>query len=287
MHFVTKVLVVFATILSVFLSALVISYAVNSDRVASDYTNLQAQLAAVQGSQQALAIENANLLKSLNDDKQRVSTEASEANNKVRDLETRMAQLTSVQRTLQDSSDKSQALATQLATTNGTQTTLIDGLRKDADDSRTKQVEIAKRNAELEKAIADLRRSYDAAENEKKLVREQLAEAKSQLDALRSGGASLGAAKSNEPFTYSGPTITGKVEEVTKDAATGELLAKISVGTNDNVRENMKLAIRRDNEFVGNIVVLKTDLKFAICKIDLLGREVAVQVGDVVQSNLQ
>ena len=150
-----------------------------------------------------------------------------------------------------------------------------------------KQVEIAKRNAELEKAIADLRRSYEAAENEKKLVREQLAEAKSQLDALRAGGGTLGAVKANEPFVYSGPTITGKVEEVTNDSATGAMLAKISVGSNDNIRDNMKLAIRRDNEFVGNLVILKTDLKFAIGKIDLLGRSVAVQVGDVVQSNLQ
>jgi uncharacterized phage infection (PIP) family protein YhgE len=286
-HFVTKVLVVFATILSVFLSALVISYAVNSDRVASDYTELQARLAALQGGQQAMAIENASNLKKYQEDITREQNEATRAKNSMRELDNRVQLMLSTQRTVQDASDKSQALATQLATTNATQTTLIEGLRKDADDSRTKQVEIAKRNAELEKAIADLRRSYDAAENEKKLVREQLAEAKSQLDALRAGGVTLGAAKTNEPFVYSGPTISGKVEELTKDAATGELLAKISVGANDNVRENMKLAIRRDNEFVGNIVVLKTDLKFAICKIDLLGRAVEVQVGDVVQSNLQ
>jgi outer membrane murein-binding lipoprotein Lpp len=286
-HFVTKVLVVFATILSVFLSALVISYAVNSDRVASDYTNLQAQLASFQGGQQALALEQATQLSAAKQEAQRAKSDADKAANSMRELETRVLQMLATQRTLQDASDKAQALATQLATTNGTQTALIEGLRKDADDSRTKQVEIAKRNAELEKAIADLRRSYDAAENEKKLVREQLAEAKSQLDALRAGGATLGAAKSNEPFVYTGPTISGKVEEVTKDDATGELLAKISVGANDNIRENMKLAIRRDNEFVGNLVVLKTDLKYAIGKIDLLGRSVTVQVGDVVQSNLQ
>lgn len=287
MHFVTKVLVVFATILSVFLSALVISYAVNSDRVANDYTNLQAQMASFQGGQQALALEHATQLAGAKQEAQRAKSDADKAANSMRELETRVLQMLATQRTLQDASDKAQALATQLATTNSTQTSLIEGLRKDADDSRGKQVEIAKRNAELEKAIADLRRSYDAAENEKKLVREQLAEAKSQLDALRAGGATLGSASSNEPFVYSGPTISGKVEEVTKDAATGELLAKISVGTNDNIRENMKLAIRRDNEFVGNLVVLKTDLKYAIGKIDLLGRSVSVQVGDVVQSNLQ
>ena len=287
MHFVTKVLVVFATILSVFLSALVISYAVNSDRVASDYSTLQATLASIQGQQQSKALEHATQLSSLQEDLRRAKGEATEASNALRALENRMVQMISAQRSLQDAGDKAQALAGQLATTNGTQTALIDGLRKDADESRSKQVEIAKRNAELEKAIADLRRSYEAAENEKKLVREQLAEAKSQLDALRAGGGTLGAVKANEPFVYSGPTITGKVEEVTNDSATGAMLAKISVGSNDNIRDNMKLAIRRDNEFVGNLVILKTDLKFAIGKIDLLGRSVAVQVGDVVQSNLQ
>lgn len=287
MHFVTKVLVVFATILSVFLSALVISYAVNTDRVQANYSTIQADLESMKGQLSAQAISHATEKKTLEDRVELKSREAAEARNSLRDLESRVATLLTTQRTLQDSADKAQALANQLATTNETQTKLIDSLRKDANDSRGKQVEIAKLNADLEKAIADLRRSYEAAENEKKLVREQLAEAKTQLDALRAGGGVLGAVKANEPFVYSGPTITGKVEEVSTDAATGALLAKISIGSNDNIRDNMKLAIRRDNEFVGNLVILKTDLKFAIGKIDLLGRPVAVQVGDVVQTNLQ
>ncbi len=40
MHVLTKVLVVFAAILSVALSALVIAYAVNTDRIAADYGNM-------------------------------------------------------------------------------------------------------------------------------------------------------------------------------------------------------------------------------------------------------
>lgn len=286
MHFVTKVLVVFATILSVFLSALVISYAVNSDRVASDYTNIEAKLNSAQGSLAASALASGTRIKALELQIQSMSSANSEVTNQLRALETqRLDQLLSL-RNLRDSSDKAQALANQLATTNSTQTALIEGLQRDANDSRTKQVEIAKRNAELEKANADLRRSYEAAENEKKLVREQLAEAKSQLDALRASGGAISASTGNEPFVYNGPTISGKVEEVTTDT-TGAMLAKISIGSNDNIRDNMKLAIRRDNEFVGNLVILKTDLKYAIGRIDLLGRPVTVRVGDVVQSNLQ
>jgi uncharacterized phage infection (PIP) family protein YhgE len=286
-HFVTKVLVVFATIMSVFLSALVISYAVNSDRVASDYTALMARAASLEGAQAAKAIESGTRIDALNDEITKAYAEVTAAKNRYRELETLATGLQGGMRTLQDSSDRAQALATQLATTNATQTALIEGLRKDADDSRTRQVEIAKRNAELEKAIADLRRSYESAENEKKLVREQLAEAKAQLDALRAGGATLSSASAAEPFTYAGPNIAGRVEEVSTDGATGALLAKISVGANDNIRDNMKLAIRRNNEFVANLVIVKTDLRFAIGRIDLLGRPVSVQVGDTVQSSLQ
>jgi DNA gyrase/topoisomerase IV subunit A len=286
-HFVTKVLVVFATIMSVFLSALVISYAVNSDRVASDYTALQARAASLEGGQAAKALESSTQVASLRDELDRANNEARDAKNKHRDLEARSSELMQSMRTLRDASDRAQALASQLATTNATQTALIDGLRKDADDSRTRQVEIAKRNAELEKAIADLRRSYESAENEKKLVREQLVEAKSQLDALRAGGATLSSAGTSEPFTYTGANISGRVEEVSADGSTGAILAKISVGANDNIRDNMKLAIRRNNEFVANLVIVKTDLRFAIGRVDLLGRPVSVQVGDTVQSSLQ
>lgn len=286
MHFVTKVLVVFATILSVFLSALVISYAVNNDRVAKDYSNLMAEKQALLGSQQALAVENGNLRREKEGWENNSKAAIAEAKNRNVELETRLTENLRNISTLRDSSDKAQALATQLSTTNSTQAALIESLRKDADDSRSKQVETARRNAELEKALADLRRSYEAAENEKKLVREQLAEAKSQLDALRASGGNMSAASAAEPFVYTGPTISGKVEELTTDTA-GSTLAKISVGSNDNIRENMKLAIRRNNEFVGNLVIVRTDLKHAIGRIDLLGRDVKVQVGDTVQSNIQ
>jgi hypothetical protein len=287
-NFVTKILVVFATILSVFLSALVISFAVNADRIKEDYSAEVASKIAAQDSLKAAAFAGATELTDLKrkvDDKER---EASGERTRNAEMEKQMTSLLLTNRSLQDTSDRSSALAIQLTNTNDVQTKLISALRKDADDSRTRQAETAKRNAELEKAIADLRRTFEAAENEKKLVREQLAEARSQLEALKQSGATLGTGGSNEPFVYSGPVISGKVEEVSTDAATGARLARISVGTNDNIRENMKLAIQRDTEFVGNLVILKTDLKWAIGKVDLLGRtNIDVQIGDVVRSDLK
>lgn len=287
MHNVTKILVVFATIMSVFLSALVISYSVNADRIQADYTNALAAKASAEASAATQAVALTTHVAEIAKLREQARSEDTEKANKIRALESQIATMMGSLRALQDSSDKNSALAVQLASTNETQTSLISGLRKDADDSRTSQVTTAKQNAELEKAIADLRRTYEAAENEKKLVREQLAEAKAQIDALRQGGGTLGSGKANEPFNYTGPTISGKVEELTTETGTGATLAKISVGTNHNVRENMKMAIRRDNEFVANVVIVKADLQWAIGRIDLLGRPVTVQVGDVVQSDLR
>jgi len=286
-HVVTKIFVIFATILSVFLSALVISYSSNASKIADEYQAEVARRVAAESSKAAEAIDAATQLKNEQrkaDLADRTVAELRESNRKLLDQFQAALQ---AQRELQVSSDRNGALAQQLGSTNKTQTDLIMALRSDADESRKSQIDSSRRNAELEKALADLRRSFEATENEKKLVREQLAEAKNQLDALRaSGAAGLTSGKASEPFAYTGPNIAGKIEELSTDTASGSALARISVGSADNIRDNMKLAIRRGDEFIGNLVIVKTDLRFAIGRIDLLGRQVSLQVGDTVQSDL-
>lgn len=286
MHVVTKIFVIFATILSVFLSALVISFSSNAAKIADDYEAQKARAVAAEAAKAAEAIDAATQLKNEQRKADLSDRSVGELREKNRTLLTDLQLALQTQRALQDAADRNGALAEQLGSTNKAQAALIEALRKDADESRTSQVNTSKKNAELEKALADLRRSYEAAENEKKLVREQLVEAKSQLDALRSSGAAGLTGKTNEPFTYSGPNIAGKIEELSNDAASGASLARISVGSADNIRENMKLAIRRGDEFLGNLVIVKTDLRFAIGRVDLLGRQVSLQVGDVVQTDL-
>ncbi len=286
MHVVTKIFVVLAAILSVFLSALVISYSVNADRITQDYVNAVARVKELEDSAATRGLAQATEVAERKAAEDRVKAEQEALRRQIGELQDRLADAIRTARTLQDGNDRVSALSAQLTATNETLTALVTKLRADADDSRKAQVDTAKRNADLEKAIADLRRTYEAAENEKRLVREQLAEARAQIEALRQGGATVGSASSNEPFVYSGPTISGRIEEISTDPATGGLIAKISVGSNDNVRENMKMAIRRENEFVGNLVVVKADLKWAIGRIDLLGRSVEAKVGDAVQSSL-
>lgn len=286
MHVVTKIFVIFATILSVFLSALVISFSSNAAKIADDYEAQKARAVAAEAAKAAEAIDAATQLKNEQRKADLADRSVSELRESNRKLLDQLQVALQAQRSLQDSADRNGALAQQLGSTNQAQAALIEALRKDADDSRKSQVDTSKKNAELEKALADLRRSYEAAENEKKLVREQLVEAKNQLDALRASGAAGVTGKASEPFTYNGPNIAGKIEELSTDAGSGASLVRISVGSADNIRDNMKLAIRRGDEFLGNLVIVKTDLRFAIGRVDLLGRQVSLQVGDAVQTDL-
>ena len=59
-------------------------------------------------------------------------------------------------------------------------------------------------------------------------------------------------------------------------------LVKINLGSNDRIRENQKLFVSRGKDFVANLVILKTDMRFAIAKVDTLSRKVEVQNGDAV-----
>ncbi|QOI99251.1 MAG: hypothetical protein HRU70_01600 [Phycisphaeraceae bacterium] len=289
MHFVTKVFVIGATVLSVFLSALVISFSVNADRIQRDYVNEQARRLSIEDARKTEALTNAAREASLREKEQSLDSRMAGLQQRVRELEAQVAQAVASGRSIQEAADKAAALATQLGNTNEVQTQLIANLRQDADGSRVAQADTARKNAELEKALADLRRSLEAADNEKRLVREQLAEARAQIDALRAGGSvgSASAGRAADPVAFRGPAITGRVEEVSTDSSTGQMLAKISLGTNDNVRENTKLFVTRDTSFIANLVVVRSDLRWAIARVDTLGQPVSVQVGDTVKSELR
>lgn len=288
MHVVTKILVVFATVLSVFLSALVISYSVNADRIRNDWKYEQGRRLAAEEGAKAEGLKNAAREQQLNDREKAIESQVSGLLKEKLDLQTQLAREIDKNRSFAEDKDKATALAAQLASTNDVNAQLIVNLRKDADESRVGQADTAKKNAELEKALADMRRSLEAAENEKRLVREQLAEVRSQIEALRAGGTSSAAGNTGgAPIAYRGTPITGRVDEVSADTNTGQTLAKISLGTNDNVKENMKLYVTRDKSFVANLVIVKTDLRWAIARVDTLGQPVSVQVGDTVKSELQ
>lgn len=283
MHIVTKILVVAAAILCVLLAALTMAYAANADAVVRDNARLRQEVSTA-NTQASGQVSRAN------EEKQVVMQKNADLSNQLAQLEGQVRQLQSERATLQ--TEKSRAESERdsiknqigsLGATSDTQARLIENYRNEVSKLRDNELGWKRREIELNDRLSDLESQREVLEGSVRALQEQLAEARRQIE---QGGAAAASASSGprEPFS---PTfaITGRVTRVQTDMATGKPVATINVGSSNQIRENMKLAIVRGDKFVANIVVKRVDLQWALGEIDYLGQGGGtVQEGDVVRS---
>lgn len=287
MHILTKVLVISAAVLSVFLAALTIAYATNAERITSQFqAERNLRIAAESALNGARAVSG--------EEQARLNAQIEQLN---RDLAARTAdmnRLEAASSTLQG--EKAKALAdyqslqskiSELGETAKTQASLITSYRDEVTGLRKNELTYRQQALEMDDRLSDLESQREVLEQTVRALQEQLAEARTIQEATAQGTQLTSAGKAAEPFVSSGPLVSGRIENVSKDAATGAMLAKINLGSNDQLRENQKLFVGRGGEFVANVVVLKTDLRSSIARIDTLGRAVEVREGDQVLSRLQ
>ncbi len=282
MHILTKVLVFVAAILAVFLSALTISYASNAHKITDSLANAQLEVLAARASLAEWGTREARW----NSEKEEAVSRFAKA---AADLQVELSQLRSENANLK--AGKAQAEAAresiagkiaELSELAKSQQTLLATFSGQLSAARKSELDLRSQALGLESKLSDIQSQNEVLDSTVRALREQLAEAKRVQDGGVARTAS--ASGSSEPFVYTGELIQGRVEQVTADPATGKTLAKINVGTNSNIRENMKLFVIRDGSFVANLIVEKTDLQWAIGRIDTLGRPVTVGEGDLVWS---
>ncbi len=289
----TKVLVIFAAVLSLFLSALVIAYSVNTDRIVADRDSEIAR------SQNALA-GAASTATQASEERIRAQTEKDTLTKALGDATAKLSELERVNADLTRGKAKAeqelQAITLKIAElgeTVKTQATLLTGYRDEVSALRKNELRFREQAVQSDDRISDLESQNEVLTQSVRALREQLEEAR----LAREGGASMGVvgglvsgaslSRAGDPFVDTGIPVTGSIETVSTDPSTGATLVKINLGSNDRIRENQKLFVSRGKDFVANLVVVKTDLRFAIAKVDALSRKVEVQSGDAVASRLQ
>lgn len=285
----TKVLVIFAAVLSLFLSALVIAYSVNTDRIVADRD------AEIARSQNALA-GAASTATQASEERIRAQTEKDTLTKALGDATAKLSELERVNADLTRGKAKAeqelQAITLKIAElgeTVKTQATLLTGYRDEVSALRKNELRFREQAVQSDDRISDLESQNEVLTQSVRALREQLEEAR----LAREGGASMGVVsgaslnRSGDPFVDTGIPVTGSIETVSTDPSTGATLVKINLGSNDRIRENQKLFVSRGKDFIANLVVVKTDLRFAIAKVDALSRKVEVQSGDAVASRLQ
>jgi len=280
-HTVTKVLVVFASILCVLLAALTMAYSVNVGRIVDDRHNeINRRLAAeamaadrvAQGSE-----EQARMMLEI----QQLQDQKTQLNSTITSLQNERSRLNQDLSAAVTSRDAIMGQIAQAVATSKTQALLIEQYRDEVTKLRDNELSYKTREIELTDRLNDLESAIEVKDQSVRALQEQLVEARRTIDS--GGAAGANAIRTGMPYAPSIP-ITGKIVKTAKDAATGNPVATINVGTNNQVRKDMLLAITRGGEFVGNLVITKTDLGWAEGKIDYLGKKVEAREGDVVMS---
>lgn len=291
MHIVTKILVVFAAVLCLLLSALTIAYVGNNTALAQSVKNLQAQATAnsvmAQNEIQQAAQERNAQAERLNT----INSELDAAKANIINLQKEKSDLVEAKKAAEQRAESGQAERAQLAASAETQASLIKVYREEVTTLREALLSAQKREIELVDRVNELDSSREVLEQNSRALKEQLEESKLKLTQAQQaavGGGSASAARVVEamPRELVGTVLRARVDEVFRSPA-GDMMVVISEGSNRGLRENTLMhIIRGTDEFVGSLVITTVEPGRSVGKLNTYGRGNTVQVNDTVLSRL-
>lgn len=284
MHTVTKILVVFAAILAVLLAALTMAYSVNAARIVADYRAAKddANAARTTNSQQFAEwnLKSAEQEKRYTDAEKRIA----DIEGQIRGLQTDNGRMMADKRAVEADRDAIRAQIGQIGSANETLANLNRIQRDEVSKLRENELAYKRKEIELTDRINDLDSQLEVSQASVRALQETLVE--TQRNMQTAGGVQSGdrVAQPGEAYAPSFQ-VSGKVKRVAKDVS-GKTMATINLGTNNQVRDNMKLSIVRGDTFIGNLKIVKADLQESIGEITILSGNNQVQVNDEVRSLL-
>ena len=287
MHILTKVFVVLASLLSVVLASLTVSYAANANSIVEEMGDAKAAAASAQAQLTLNSESGSRRNAQLQQDVARLRQENATLEARVREADAQISQLTIDLEKAGAGRDALEGRIAQLGVSVETQASIIDEYRAEVTRLRDEELRWRSEKRGFESRRSDLESQNLVLEQRARALNEQLAEAKGQINQALSGGvaSSSGAALGGREIL--GPMVRGTVQEVTTEAATGDTLVRISLGTNDRVTTNSKLYLNRDGlTYLGDLVVVRADLNTAVGRIRNAQAGQQVRVGDQAWSRL-
>jgi len=287
-HWLTKTLVLIVAVLGMLLSALTVAMSVNADRIVGDFETERSKKIAAEATQADVTARAAQEQNRLNAQIEQLSRDLAAREAEIRNLSTERASLLADKNKAELERDTIASKIKELGATAQTQAELLKNYSDEVTSLRKNELTFRQRQVEMDDRVSDLESQREVLEQTVRALQEQLADAQLAVQKnMSGGGVATAAASTGDSFVLGGQIVRGKIQKVEKDNATGAILVQINLGTADNIKENTKLFVGRAEGFVANLVVIKTDLKWAVGKIDTLGRDVKVQEGDWVVSRLQ
>lgn len=278
MHYLTKVLIVLAAMLSVLLSALVMAFTANADALTRGYRSEQARRLRAEADLSAQATRWGNERTSLLSQVDKLENELAARDVQIRQLQAEAAALRTDKRAAELAAESIKNQIGGLAQTAQMQAALISSYRDEITGLRAAELRFRRREIDLLDRINDLESQNEVQAQTVRALEEQLAEMRLAMERGPAGA----------EFAATRPFIRGRVVETLQDQATGKTLVRIDVGTNDQVHEDMRLHVLRGNSWLADLRVVDADLNWAIAEVEFKREEsVRLQSDDLVLSRLR
>ncbi len=286
MHILTKVFVLCASVLSIMMAALAISYSVNADRVTADYRDAVATAVTVTNDLAAVKAAQGHEKAALQDDLSALQDELASRDADSRRLEASNSELRIALRQAEAARESISSKIAQLGVTTETQAKIIDEYKTEL--GRLRDAELSWRNdkIDIEKSLSDLESQVIVYEQVNRSLRERIAELQTAF-ANAANGNSSDSSSASMPTEVAGPLIRGTIDEVMTDPTSGDRLVKINLGTNDRIQVNTRLYIHRGNSiYLGELVIFQVDLNHAVGTVTYVAQNQSIRSGDQVMSKI-
>jgi septal ring factor EnvC (AmiA/AmiB activator) len=273
-HVLTKILVVFAAILSLLLAALSVAFSINAGRVSEAY---QTERANAQAVQTALNTRQAGKDQEYQALEEQISASQAELSQRQAEILQMQDERRDLQQRIQEAlvrADANQGEIARLTETTGAQIALIATLQDEVRLLRDDELNWREERRALNDQINDLEGRETTLVETNRALREQIA------DIRRSGSGTT--AMSNRAIA---PSVVGQVTRVTRDPETQDLLVRINLGANDRLDSGMELLLTRGgDEYLGKLRLVRVDLQHAVGRLlyPVAGKD--IRIGDTVRS---
>ena len=289
----TKVLIVLLTIASIFLCGIVVTYVANADNYKQKFDNLNSSYQAAKRNEDNVKNQFNELQKQTNDEKLDLGNDIASLEEQISKLQSDLA---TAQRDKDDANRKVNNWAAIVMDFSKTMENYEKLVKNALAERDLKEAELIKQDKELKDTSAALMENMAIVkqlQDESKRLLEEKTELQNKLDQyLRQFGKAIAEPMPVTPeegaVSLAPPTrdidLNGSITEVDLK----NLLAEISIGTADGVKEGMRFHLTRGDKFICDIVVLDVWPERAVGWIELLQDQPQnqPQVDDKVSTNL-
>ena len=289
----TKVLIVLLTVASIFLCGIVVTYVANADNYKEKYDNLNSNYQAAKRNEDNAKTQLNNTIEEKDRNAEQLGQQIASLGEKINKLETDLA---TTERERDNANRKVNDWAVIVMDFSKTLENYENLLKNALAERDSKETELIKQDKELKDTTAALMENMAIVkqlQEESKRLLEEKTELQNKLDQyLRQFGKAIAepmpVTAIQEAVRLAPPTrdidLSGSITEVELK----NLLAEVSIGTADGVKEGMRFHLTRGDKFICDIVILDVWPERAVGWIELLQDQPQnqPQVNDKVSTNL-